>query len=111
VVLGLAFLMYINAAFAERRAQLAADLAAEGFDDGATEELLESRDEYTAKGVFWMPPEARWPYLQASGPSRPRSANWSTTPWISWNSTTRPCVVFSRRPSPGPLSIRAAWGN
>jgi type I restriction-modification system DNA methylase subunit len=26
--------------------------------------LLESRDEYTAEGVFWIPPEAWWQYLQ-----------------------------------------------
>ena len=25
---------------------------------------MESRDEYTAEGVFWVPPEARWKYLQ-----------------------------------------------
>ena len=28
------------------------------------ERLLESRDEYTAERVFWVPPEARWPNLQ-----------------------------------------------
>jgi type I restriction enzyme M protein len=28
--------------------------------------LLESRDEYTAEGVFWVPPEARWSHLRAS---------------------------------------------
>ena len=31
---------------------------------GAAEELLESRDEYTAEGVFWVPAEARWGYLR-----------------------------------------------
>ncbi len=66
VVLGLIFLKYIDDAFAERRAQLAADLAADGFDKATIDELLESRDEYTAEGVFWVPPEARWQHLQAS---------------------------------------------
>ncbi|EQD53015.1 type I restriction-modification system DNA methylase, partial [mine drainage metagenome] len=45
---------------------LAADLAADSIADEQAEELLESRDEYTAEGVFWVPPEARWEYLQAS---------------------------------------------
>ena len=66
VVLGLVFLKYIDDAFSERREQLAADLSAEGFDETAAEELLESRDEYTAAGVFWVPPEARWGHLQAN---------------------------------------------
>lgn len=66
VVLGLLFLKYIDDAFAERRTQLAADLAADGFDETAMENLLESRDEYTAEGIFWVPPEARWPHLQAN---------------------------------------------
>ena len=66
VVLGLVFLKYVDDAFGERRAQLAADLAADGITGEHVEELLESRDEYTAEGVFWVPPEARWEYLQAS---------------------------------------------
>ena len=66
VVLGLVFLKYIDDAFAERRAQLATDLGADGIVGEAAEELLESRDEYTAEGVFWVPPEARWGYLQAN---------------------------------------------
>jgi type I restriction enzyme M protein len=66
VVLGLIFLKYIDDAFTERRDQLAADLAAEDFDETAMEELLESRDEYTAEGVFWVPPEARWSHLRAN---------------------------------------------
>jgi type I restriction enzyme M protein len=66
VVLGLVFLKYVEDAFSERREQLAADLASEGFDAEAAEELLESRDEYTAEGIFWVPPEARWGHLKAS---------------------------------------------
>jgi len=66
VVLGLVFLKYIDDAFGERRAQLAADLQADGISGDQAEELLESRDEYTAEGVFWVPPESRWEYLQAN---------------------------------------------
>ena len=66
VVLGLVFLKYIDDAFRERREKLAVDLAAEGFADESLDELLESRDEYTAEGVFWVPPEARWGHLRAS---------------------------------------------
>ena len=31
------------------------------------ERLLESRDEYTAENVFWVPPEARWGNIQNQG--------------------------------------------
>lgn len=65
VVLGLVFLKYIDDSFSERRAKLASDLSAEGFEGETLGGLLESRDEYTAEGVFWVPPEARWEYLQA----------------------------------------------
>ena len=66
VVLGLVFLKYVDDAFGERRAQLADDLSAEGITGDSAIDLLELRDEYTAEGVFWVPPEARWDYLQAS---------------------------------------------
>ncbi len=66
VVLGLVFLKYVDDAFKERRDHLAADLEAEGFGAAEAEELLESRDEYTAEGVFWVPPEARWSHLRAN---------------------------------------------
>jgi type I restriction enzyme M protein len=65
IVLGLVFLKYVDDAFGERRAQLAADLAGDGITGEQAEELLESRDEYTAEGVFWVPPEARWEFLQS----------------------------------------------
>ncbi len=65
VVLGLVFLKYIDDAFTERREKLAADLAEEGITGEHADDLLESRDEYTAEGVFWVPPEARWEFLQS----------------------------------------------
>ncbi len=56
VVLGLIFLKYISDAFEETRTRLEAER-----DDGADPE---DPDEYRAKNVFWVPPEARWTLLQ-----------------------------------------------
>ena len=55
VVLGLIFLKYVSDAFEERRAAVLAEWG---------EEAAEDRDEYTAESIFWVPREARWPYLQ-----------------------------------------------
>jgi type I restriction-modification system DNA methylase subunit len=54
VVLGLIFLKYISESFAEKHAALQKEKGADP----------EERDEYTADNIFWVPPEARWPYLQ-----------------------------------------------
>jgi Domain of unknown function (DUF3387)/HsdM N-terminal domain/N-6 DNA Methylase len=54
VVLGLIFLKYISDAFEEKYAELKADKGADP----------EDRDEYLAENIFWVPPEARWSYLQ-----------------------------------------------
>jgi type I restriction enzyme M protein len=67
VVLGLIFLKYISDAFETRRAALRAELEADGLSGQSLEDLLESRDEYTAENVFWVPPEARWAEIQAKG--------------------------------------------
>ena len=64
VVLGLIFLKYVEDAFEERRGALRDELAADGITSEPADELLESRDEYTAEGVFWIPPTARWGYLR-----------------------------------------------
>lgn len=64
VVLGLIFLKYISDAFEARRAKLAEELKADGIEGKEAETLLESRDEYTAENVFWVPPEARWSNIQ-----------------------------------------------
>jgi len=58
VVLGLIFLKYISDAFQEKHSQLLAQQS-EGADP-------EDPDEYRASRVFWVPKEARWPYLQAN---------------------------------------------
>ena len=57
VVLGLIFLKYISDAFEGTHARLQAE-SGEGADP-------EDPDEYRAQDVFWVPPEARWPHLQA----------------------------------------------
>jgi type I restriction enzyme M protein len=56
VVLGLIFLKYISDTFEEIHTML--ENRKEDFSDP------EDRDEYIARNVFWVPPEARWEYLQ-----------------------------------------------
>ncbi|MEO0074844.1 MAG: class I SAM-dependent DNA methyltransferase [candidate division WOR-3 bacterium] len=56
VVLGLIFLKYISDAFKEVYQELKND--PEGLADP------EDIDEYKARNVFWVPPVARWDYLQ-----------------------------------------------
>ncbi|RDV38980.1 SAM-dependent DNA methyltransferase [Bradymonadaceae bacterium TMQ3] len=56
VVLGLIFLKYISDAFEERHAALEKEPHADP----------EDRDEYLADNIFWVPPAARWSYLQSS---------------------------------------------
>jgi type I restriction enzyme M protein len=60
VVLGLIFLKYISDTFEEHRAKL---IAGKGDYKGANPE---DQDEYKAENVFWVPPAARWKYLQDS---------------------------------------------
>jgi type I restriction enzyme M protein len=54
VVLGLIFLKYISDAFMEKFTALQNDKLADP----------EDKDEYLADNIFWVPPEARWSYLQ-----------------------------------------------
>jgi len=73
VVLGLLFLKYIDDAFEERRKEIREAVADPDHEDFVPEErraeelaeLLEDRDEYLAKNVFWVPEKARWGYLRA----------------------------------------------
>ncbi|MBL9179590.1 MAG: SAM-dependent DNA methyltransferase, partial [Verrucomicrobiaceae bacterium] len=60
VVLGLIFLKYISDSFEEHHAKL---VAGEGDYAGANPE---DPDEYRAENIFWVPPAARWSYLQNS---------------------------------------------
>lgn len=57
VVLGLIFLKYISDAFEELFLKLEAEKAQTGADP-------EDKDEYTAERVFYVPPQARWKWLQ-----------------------------------------------
>ncbi len=57
VVLGLIFLKYISDAFEELHAKLQSEKK-QGADP-------EDPDEYRAKGIFWVPPEARWSHLKS----------------------------------------------
>ena len=60
VVLGLIFLKYISDAFEAKHAELASQKK-HGADP-------EDPDEYRAVNIFWVPPEARWSYLQSMAP-------------------------------------------
>jgi type I restriction enzyme M protein len=64
VVLGLLFLKYISDSFESRREELKAELQADNIAGKQLESMLESRDEYTAERIFWVPPESRWHNLQ-----------------------------------------------
>jgi type I restriction enzyme M protein len=69
VVLGLVFLKYISDAFEQRHSYLdeaTADAASDYYIPDADRRHLisESRDEYTAEGVFWVAQTARWSYLR-----------------------------------------------
>lgn len=65
VVLGLLFLKYVSDAFETRREALESELKTQGISGEQLNLLRESRDEYTAEHVFWVPPESRWPNLRA----------------------------------------------
>jgi type I restriction enzyme M protein len=76
VVLGLIFLKYISDAFEEQYAYLAAVVDDQENEyylrpdlpnrSQAIQALLEDRDEYTVRNIFWVPMEARWPHLKAN---------------------------------------------
>jgi len=71
VVLGLIFLKYISDAFEEHHTQLlheAANPKSEYYvkEERARYKVAEDRDEYRAENIFWVPTEARWPFLQAN---------------------------------------------
>jgi len=74
IVLGLIFLKYVSDAFEDRHETLQSQLRDERSDyyvAGASEDdmraVAEDRDEYTSANVFWVPPTARWAYIQAQG--------------------------------------------
>lgn len=69
VVLGLIFLKYVSDVFARRQQQLDELVNDPNSDyympsDAAKQAVLESRDEYTSEGVFWVPEGHRWSDLR-----------------------------------------------
>jgi len=58
VVLGLIFLKYISDTFEEKHRMLEIESQKDKLTDP------EDRDEYVSENIFWVPPEARWEYLQ-----------------------------------------------
>mgnify|MGYP005853953963 CR=1 FL=1 len=56
VALGLIFLKHISDSFEAKRVELQGEAGADP----------EDRDEYSADNIFWVPPTARWSYLQAN---------------------------------------------
>ncbi len=71
VILGLVFLKYASDAFDERRQQIAAELAADGWGEDAIGRQIDDIDEYTGHGVFWVPATARWPFLATHAKGQP----------------------------------------
>jgi type I restriction enzyme M protein len=58
VVLGLIFLKYISDTFEEKHRMLEIESQRDKLTDP------EDKDEYISENIFWVPPEARWEYLQ-----------------------------------------------
>jgi type I restriction enzyme M protein len=70
VALGLIFLKYISDVFVERHSELERETAnpkSEWYakDAAQRKETLEDRDSYTMAQISFVPPEARWSYLQS----------------------------------------------
>ena len=63
VILGLVFLKYVSDAFDERRAQIEAELRADGWEADQIAQAADDVDEYVGHGVFFVPAPARWSYL------------------------------------------------
>jgi type I restriction enzyme M protein len=69
VVLGLIFLKYISDAFEEKRRRLEEEVSNPSSrwfveEEKARYEVLEDKDEYLAENVFYVPPQARWSFIQ-----------------------------------------------
>ncbi len=63
---------------------------------------MESRDEYIAEGICWVPPRSARGTSKPA-PSSPRSASSSTTRWTRSSSRTRLCAgTFDELPRPAP---------
>ncbi len=69
VILGLVFLKYVSDAFDERRTAIRTELDADGYDADQISALIDDTDEYTGRGVFWVPATARWGHLAENAKS------------------------------------------
>jgi type I restriction enzyme M protein len=75
IVLGLIFLKYISDSFEKRRKYLkkaVKDKSNEKYylpSEKSQKVILEDKDSYTEKGVFFVPEKARWQYLQDNAQS------------------------------------------
>lgn len=69
VILGLVFLKYVSDAFDERRKTIRTELEADGYDTEQISALIDDTDEYTGRGVFWVPASARWGHLAENAKS------------------------------------------
>nr|WP_095999845.1 class I SAM-dependent DNA methyltransferase [Mobilicoccus massiliensis] len=63
VVLGLVFLKYVSEAYDAATVAIAEELRAEGYREDQIEQLVGDQDDYRGRGVFVVPPTARWDYL------------------------------------------------
>ena len=70
LVLGLIFVKYISDTFETRRDDLRAELTKDGIRGEQLNRLFESRDEYTAERVFWVPPGLQRRCLPCTGRHR-----------------------------------------
>ncbi len=70
IVLGLLFLKYISDSFGKRRRELEQKTKDEdspyycGDNEDERKHILEDKDEYYSEGVYYVPEEGRWSYLQ-----------------------------------------------
>ena len=62
-IFGMLFLKRMSDLFDQEREQLAKSLKAKGMSDAKIETQLLNPDQYT----FFVPPEARWNYIDADG--------------------------------------------
>ena len=64
------FLKYVSDAFDERRGQIQAELESEGMDEDQIAGLIDDYDEYTGRGVFFIPATSRWTFLAQNAKGR-----------------------------------------
>ena len=71
VILGLVFLKYVSDAYEERRADIRAELIADGMEESQIEDLIDDPEEYQGYGVFVVAPNARWAFLAENAKGKP----------------------------------------